>query len=586
MNKLWKYLNDKIKYKFAYLMILMIGSSIAEVISIGAVIPFLGVMTEPEKIYKMEFVRPVLNFLNITSVHSLLLPITLIFILIIVISGLLRVALLWFQTSLGHGIGADISKRMYENVLNRKYEEFVMNNSSQYISAIVTKADGVVHEIVIPSLTLASAIFIIIAVVSVLFVLEPIVAAMSFIGFGLIYALVVVLTKKKLAAYGSEISKKQVELIKVLQEGFGGIRDVILDGSQEVFTSAYKMADNPLRLAKSNVQIISGCPRYAIEAFGMVAIACLAYFLVEKKYGISGALPILGAMALGAQRLLPLMQQVYSSWAVMRSGKKNLDDVLSLLENQKKNKKNTEDSICFNNSISLRNVTFAYGNTKGVYAIKGIDLEIKKGAKIGIIGETGSGKSTLIDILMGLLLPSKGLFAVDDVVINEENVGSWQKLLSHVPQEIYLSDGTISENIAFGKDVANIDNDRLKEAIEKSQLLEYVNSLPQKELSPVGERGVRLSGGQRQRIGIARALYRKSEVIILDEATSALDDKTEEKIIDAIQSMCKGTTIVMIAHRITTLRHCDSIYEIKDGQVIRSLTYGELLGSRQGITYE
>ena len=316
-----------------------------------------------------------------------------------------------------------------------------------------------------------------------------------------------------------------------------------------------------------------------MEALGMILIATLAYSLAQQADGISKAIPILGALALGAQRLLPVLQQAYGSWTQINSGQASLKDTLELLDQPLPDYVNQSvvQSLPFNDNISLKKLGFRYGE-ETPYVLKQISFTITKGSRVGFIGTTGSGKSTLLDIVMGLLQPNSGVLEIDGQPITPANQRAWQLHIAHVPQAIFLADSTIEENIAFGVPKDQIDCDRVRQAAQQAQIAESIESWPYKYQTFVGERGIRLSGGQRQRIGIARALYKQADVIIFDEATSALDNETELAVMQAIEGLSQDLTLLIIAHRLTTLKNCTRIVELGDGGIKRTGSYQDIVG--------
>jgi len=367
-------------------------------------------------------------------------------------------------------------------------------------------------------------------------------------------------------------------VIKALQEGLGGIRDVLIDGTQAIYCKTFRQADLPIRRAIANNQIMASSPRYGVESLGMVLIAGLAYYLSNTQGSLVGALPLLGALAIGAQRMLPMLQQVYGAWSKIRGAEAVVKDALVLLEQPMPSHAEHDEieQIAFHKSIQLQQLGFQYQDDSPT-VIDGLDLVIKAGTNTGFIGTTGSGKSTLLDIVMALLHPTKGKMLVDGVDITEENHRGWQSHIAHIPQAIFLSDATIAENIAFGILKDKIDLELVKKAAQQAQIHETIINWEYQYETMVGERGVRLSGGQRQRIGMARALYKQANVLILDEATSALDNATEKAVMDAIHNEHRGITILMVAHRLSTLQACDKIVELENGIIKRQGTPDEMI---------
>ena len=577
--RLWNHIIPKRRVQIGGVFLLMIFASLAEVFSIGAVLPFLGILTGPEQVFKYPLVQPIIQALDLTEPKQLLLPFTIAFAFAALFSGIMRLMLLWAQTRVSHAIGADFSISIYRRTLYQPYAVHVARNSSEVIAGISAKANGLVHYIVLPILIILSSVLMLVSILVALMFIDPFVAFTAFSGFGSIYALVMFAAKNRLMREGQLVSREQNKVIKALQEGLGGIRDVLIDGAQSVYCKIYRDADLPLRRAQANIQIIGASPRFVIEAIGMILIAMLAYALASRPAGIASGIPVLGALALGGQRLLPVLQQAYSSWVAMSGGRASLSDALDLLEQPLPEYADAPSPapIPFKNEIVLKRVEFSYAQ-RGEVVLKEFNLSISKGDRIGFLGSTGSGKSTLLDIVMGLLQPSQGSLEIDGVRITEENHRAWQERIAHVPQTIFLADSTIAENIAFGVSADEIDLDRVHQAAQKAQIAETVMSWENQYGTVVGERGVRLSGGQRQRIGIARALYKQADVIVLDEATSALDNDTELAIMQAVNSLSDDITILIVAHRLTSLKSCHQVVELADGVVSRSGTYAEIVG--------
>lgn len=577
LRRLWGHISPRRRCQFMFLLLLMLFTSFAEVLSIGAVLPFLGVLTAPERVFEIPVVLPIIQTLKLTEPKQLLLPLTIAFSLAALIAGAMRLLMLWANTRLSFATGADLSIQIYRHTLYQSYEVHCERNSSEVIDGISGKADGVIYRTIVPTLTLISSSVMLVTILLALIIVEPTIALVAFSGFGLIYLAIIRLTRKQLMVDSECVARESTQVIKSLQEGLGGIRDVLIDGSQEAYCRVYQNADTPLRRAQGNSLFISIGPRYGMEALGMLLIAVLAYSLANQADGIAKAIPILGALALGAQRLLPVLQQAYGSWAQINSGQASLRDVLELLDQPLPSYIGLPvASMPFNQSITLKQISFRYGK-QGGYVLDQINLHIARGSRIGFMGGTGSGKSTLLDIIMGLLQPTVGMLQVDGQTISPVNCRSWQAHISHVPQQIFLSDSTIEENIAFGIPKDQIDHARVKQAAEKAQISLSIESWPKQYQTFVGERGIRLSGGQRQRIGIARALYKEADVIILDEATSALDSETERDVMDAIEGLSKDITLLIIAHRVTTLKSCTQIIELCNGRIRQAGSYEEII---------
>ncbi len=544
---------------------LIIVASFAEAVSIGAILPFLGVLTSPEKIFAHQLAQPFIQLLHIKSAQDLLPPLTLVFVTAVVFAGLARIALLWAQTRLSMAIGADFSAQVYERTLYQPYSLHVSRNSSEIISG-VSKASGLVGSLIQPTMYVCGSVVILVAVISTLLAIQPVIALLAFFGFGAIYAALVFITRRRVAKNSQTIATQQGRMTKAIQEGLGGIRDVLINGTQLVYSKLYKDAYVPMHKAAASNQVVAASPRFGVEALAMVLIAGLAYLLAAASSTTGAAInaiPVLGALALGAQRLLPLLQQIYTAYITVKGYQVSTQDALDLLDQPMPARAYAHpvEPITFETAITLKDLGFRY-TAEGPWVLRHLNLKISKGSRVGFVGITGSGKSTLLDIVMGLLTPTEGALLVDNTAVNPQNTRAWQAHISHVPQAIFLSDTSIAENIALGVPAKLIDLQRVKHAAEQAQIARTIEGWSKAYNTLVGERGVRLSGGQRQRIGIARALYKRANVIIFDEATSALDHETEADVMQAVETLGRDITILIIAHRLTTLKNCDQIVEL------------------------
>jgi ATP-binding cassette subfamily B protein len=548
-------------------MVLTLASSLAEMLSLGAVVPFLAVLAEPERIWGTGKAQWMAGLMGWQQPADLVLPLCLAFAGAAGFAGAVRIQTLRSTIGLANGIGSDLSVSLYGRTLYQPYAVHLQRNSSETISAISSQVDQVVGMLN-GLLQLSSAGLVSLGLVAVLLWLNPGVTLVVAVVVGGGYGVLMKLSQRQLQRLGPAMIRDQTQLIRSLQEGLGAIRDVILDGSQPIYQEIYGMADRRLRRHRGLGQFISLAPRYGMEAVGLVAIALAAMALVAGRAGFLGALPLLGALALGAQRLLPSLQLIYSSWSGFRLNQPALTSVLGFLEQPvaKADLAPATARLQFHSEVRLQQLSFRYG--PGLpWVLRDANLSIRRGERIGIVGETGSGKSTLVDLLMGLLEPTTGELLVDGTPVRGEKLRSWRRAIAHVPQSIFLADASIAENIALGVPRACIDQARLEQASEQAQIASFIQSLADGYETRVGERGVKLSGGQRQRIGIARALYKQAAVLVFDEATSALDEATETEVIGAIEGLSINLTIVMIAHRLSTLERCDRLVSVKRGQL-------------------
>ena len=585
LRQLWNNLSRRRRRQLAGAFLLMFLSSAAEVLSLAAVLPFLAVLANPEGLWNQPLVQQWVPRLGIASAQELLLPITVAFALAALAAGAIRLLNLWLNGRLAAAIGSDLSCEAYRRTLYQPYAVHLARNSSELIASISTDVSRVIYAVLNPLLLLLSSGLITIGLVIALVLINPLIAIGAGLVVGLVYGLAMATSRAPLQRRSQRSVALNRQLIRVLQEGIGGIRDVLLDGSQGFYTGVYRRTDQPLRRTVADANFLSGYPRLILEPAGIALIAGIGLVLVRQE-GVARAFPLLGALALGAQRLLPVVQKVYEGWALSRSAKSSLVKILALVTQPLHGDIPQAKSvpIPFKQAIRFEGVYFAYAPDLPE-VVRGLDLEIRCGERIGLIGSTGSGKSTTIDLLMGLLQPSAGSVLVDGEDLNDpenfERLSSWRSTVAHVPQKIYLSDSSIAENIAFGLPRDQIDIARVIEAAEQAQIARFVESTLQGYDTFVGERGIRLSGGQCQRIGIARALYKQAQVIVFDEATSALDTATEEAVMDAIEDLNRKLTVVLIAHRLTTVKRCDRLIYLGQGIVAAQGTPEQILSSEK-----
>lgn len=578
LRQLWRHLSSRRRVQLGLLLLLIIFASLTEVFSIGAILPFLAVLTAPERVFDHPIAQPFIQTFGIASEAQLLLPLTITFAAAALLTGGTRLLLLWASMRLSYVIGADLSYSIYQRTLYQPYAIHLARNSSEVITGISTKV-GIVINNMMQFLNLISASVLLVSILVALLTIDPLVATTAMGGFLFIYLLIIRFTRNRANTNSYRIARNSSGVIKALQEGLGGIRDVLLDGSQAAYCKIYRDADVPLRKAQGSNVFISSSPRTSVEALSMVLIAGLAYAMSKDAAGFGKAIPVLGALALGAQRMLPAMQQAYAGWTSLRGDHVSLKDAVELLNQPLPDYAHQVPPapIPFKQHITLRDVGFRYAH-QSPWVFRNLHLTVPKGGRIGFIGTTGTGKSTLLDIVMSLLPPTEGALEVDGQPITPANQRAWQAHIAHVPQAIFLADSSIAENIAFGVPKDQIDLTRVQLAAQQAQVSEAIESWPEQYNTFVGERGIRLSGGQRQRIGIARALYKQADVIIFDEATSALDNDTEEAVMQAIDSLSESLTILIIAHRHTTLKKCTEIVELGDRGIRRMGTYKDLIG--------
>lgn len=578
LKDMWRLALRKRRGQLALILVLTFVGAIAEVLTLGALMPFLAFIADPAAVESAPIVRDVLDAVGLGTIRDHLLSLTLLFAATALFAGAVRIALTMATGRFVYSIGADLSIAIFASVLARPYRYHASGNSSAVLSAL-HHVSAVASGIVLPLLQVMSAAVIGFFIIAALIAIEPRVALISFIGFGGIYVAVSLVVRRRLRGNSATIVRTQKEAIRTAQEGLGGIRDVIIDGTREVFETRFSALERQFWKAHESSWVSAATPRYAVEAAGIALIAVIAAILTGNAAGAAAVLPILGVFALGAQRLLPLLQTFYSNWALAIG---NLGAARAVLDLADYPAAPVEDPdgppLPFTSAIVFRGVSFRYSDDRP-QVLDQLELTIPRGAKLMLVGRTGAGKSTVVDLLMGLLDPTEGTIEIDGRRLGPANRRAWQRQIAHVPQSIFLADASIAENIAFGAPAAAIDRERVRAAAELACLVDFLASLPEGLDTKVGERGVALSGGQRQRIGIARALYKNAAVLVLDEATNALDGDTERRVLRSIGGI-RGLTLVMIAHRLTAQEQCDAVVEIENGQatVRPSAAAGATLG--------
>jgi ABC-type multidrug transport system fused ATPase/permease subunit len=577
---IWGHLSQRRRAQLGVLLLVMLASGAAELLSLGAVLPFLAVLTDVQGLWQQSLVRSLAAQLGITPANQapLILVVTLVFASAAVLAAAVRLLNLRLNCRLAAAVGSDLSCEAYRRTLYQPYGVQVQRNSSTVITATSTHIEATVGALSALLQLTTSAVVALGLLIGLLWI-EASIAMAVMVLFGGAYGVLVLAMRRELRSNGIRIAEVYNQKLKALQEGLGAIRDVLLDGSQATYLQIYRQADLPLRQLQAKNQYLSTFPRYALEGLGLVAIACLGGGLVLQRGGSAAVVPLLGALALGAQRLLPALQQMYAGWASLKGYNASLAAVLGMLDQPMPELLSNVAPLPLRKALRLEAVDFCYGPDLPD-VLKSLTLEIRPGERIGLIGGTGSGKSTTVDLLMGLLEPVEGQVLVDGQDLHDpqrpERLSAWRASIAHVPQSIYLADKSIAENIAFGVPRHQIDEERVRRAAAQAQIASFIEASPEGYNSFVGERGIRLSGGQRQRIGIARALFKQASVLVFDEATSALDHETECAVMQALDDLSRELTLVIIAHRLSTVAGCDRVIELNQGRISRVISPSQL----------
>jgi ATP-binding cassette, subfamily B, bacterial PglK len=576
LKSLWNHFTLKRRHQLALITLATFITAILDLLSIGTIMPFISVIMDSEA----TFNNPSFNeyFINYgySSGEEIILPVTYFFISINVIAAIIKIIIFWFQNKISILCGNDLSRLAYTKTIYQPFEIHINRNSGDVISSIVNNVNITVFGVLYMVLLFVSSLIFTIAILGGILIIDPIISLIALATLCFFYIPISIFLKGRLERNSKVVDLGQKKIVRFIQEALGGIRNLILDKSHDFFIKKYNEIDFNLRDAVAENKFLGSVPRYVIEALVVILMALLGLYYAYQPNGMNEGLPILGFIALASQKLIPNMQQIYRCYASIAGSKENLDDTLEILNQElitNDDSLSSQKIINDFNKLSLQNISFRYSQGEPLI-FNDISLDIYKGEKVGIVGITGGGKSTLIDLILGLLKPESGQILIDEN--NMENVkNSWQKMISHVPQDVYYSDDSFAKNIAFGTDIKNLNQDKLINASKDAFILDYILQQDDKFEHVLGESGVQLSGGQKQRLGIARALYKDSNIIIFDEATSALDEKTEKDVVNSIQAIDSKKTVLIIAHRLSTIKHADRIVCVENGKIITFNSFAE-----------
>jgi ATP-binding cassette subfamily B protein len=553
-------------------LLLMLAGAVAELATIGAVMPLLALLANAANGEQHAWLFGVPDAL--AGIDPLLIAATL-FILFAIAAGLIRLQLVRSSRNFIFGLGHELTVEIQRRVLLQPFSFHIHRNTSTLLSAL-HKTETSVLNVLLPLMYAVTSAVIAVFVIALLLFVAPLMTVV--VGTALIatYALISGLSRRRLAANSAMLEHAYDERLQIVQESLSGIRDVIVDDSQDMVLREFASVDSKLAKARATTEFISIAPHYVIEMAGMVAIAGIAIVTARQPGGIAAALPVLGALALGAQRLLPLLQQVYAGWSTLEGQRSVFGQVIELLRLPVDEAASGPAApLELRTAIKLEKLSFTYP-TRQRPALDEISLTIPRASMLALVGSTGSGKSTLVDVMMGLLQPGAGRILIDEVPLTATSRRQWHRSVAHVPQSIFLADASIARNIALSLPDEAADEWRIVEAAKIAQLHDFVLSLPGGYDTYVGERGIRLSGGQRQRLGIARAVYKNAPILILDEATSALDEATEAAVIEALEELRReGRTIIIVAHRASTVSRCDKVVRLHEGRLVEDTTTRE-----------
>jgi ABC-type multidrug transport system fused ATPase/permease subunit len=579
LKKILKILTPKERKELKVIIILMIIGMFFETFGIAIIIPFISFLVDGNYIEKYPQIKPFMESIGNPSQETFIFIALGAFLLFYIIKNIYLIFLTWKQTKFSSKALANLSNRLFSLYIYQPYTFHLQHNSAELIRNVIGETFSFGKFSLQTTLSLFSELFVLSGILILLFIMQPIGTLIIFVIITLLGGSFYALSKKRLLKWGKKRQKLDAMRMQYLQQGLGGVKEIKLSGYEDNFLSLYHCDTKESTLLSQKLSFLNELPRFLIEIIMMTGLVALIVIIVIVDKSTDNILPVVGLFGMAAFRLMPSFNRILYALQNMKYGTPIVDLLyrdLTLLEQLKKDRSNK--SFSFNNSIVVKNIYYRYPNSQKD-VLSDISISIKKGTSIGFIGQSGAGKSTMVDIILGLLEPKDGDILVDNKSIYQD-LGAWQKNIGYVPQSIFLTDDSLRKNIAFGLSDGEIDDVQVWKVLKMAQLDEFVKEQPEGLDSFVGERGVKLSGGQKQRIGIARALYHNPEVLILDEATSALDTETEKNFMHIINTLHGSKTIIIIAHRLSTVENCDYIYKFKDGKIIESGSYKQVLGDK------
>jgi len=574
------------KWQLLVLFVSILLMALFQTLGVASILPFMSVVIQPEIIESNRWLNWLYNSLGFTNVNSFIIFIGILMLLIIVIGNLTSALATWLKVRFAWRKNHNISSALLKKYLSLPYVYFLTQNTADLSKNILSEVIVLTAYFILPLINIMVNSFVAISILSMLLFINVYITILSAIILGGSYALIYLYFQNKLKINGAKRLKENKLRFKTAGEALSGIKDTKVMGREAFFYHRYLRHSREFSNLQTWTELVGQIPRYFLEILAFGGIVTLVLYFISTAANVNEVIPMVSFFTFAAYRLIPALQVVFASFTLVRFSQTTVNRIIEDLsekggfrEQFLVYEKKPINPMPFNTSFQLKEVSYNYPNTNKP-VIDGLNLLIQRNTSIGLVGPTGAGKTTLVDIVLGLLTPQKGEFSVDGVKINEHNTLNWQKNLGYVPQHIYLSDDTIMNNIAFGIPDEKIDRETVEHVARISNLHDFIISeLPNGYQTIVGERGIRLSGGERQRVGIARALYHDPEVLVLDEATSSLDGITESAVLEAINNVAKLKTVIIIAHRLTTVKDCDIIYLIDKGKIITHGTYDELMSS-------
>ncbi|MDH5694729.1 MAG: ABC transporter ATP-binding protein/permease [Gammaproteobacteria bacterium] len=580
LKKLFDLFSSGERRKIYFLFLASVVLGFVEMLGVLSVLPFMAVLTDPSIVESNKYLAFVYQYIEFGDINSFLSFLGMLVLVVILTSNLFASLLTWFVLRFTHMCGYNLSAKVLESYLDRPYVFHLDRNASELTKNIFLEVQRVILGVLTPLITVFSKLFVVLFISAIIVIADPVLAFVVVSVLGCAYGIVYLLVRKRLGSLGEKIVESGKQYYKAANEALGAVKEIKLNKAEEHFLRRYMKPSLEYAHSQSLSQTLTLVPRYALEALAFGGMILIILYLISNSNNLSEVIPIMAFYVLSGYRLMPAMQHILSGLSVLRNNYPSLDVLCQDLGHKKSPVKErlNESSVAvgelsFEDSLEFKHVSFNYPGVSEV-TLSDISLKIVHGASIGIVGGTGSGKSTLIDLMLGLLVPESGCIYVDGRLIDKSNMDLWQKKIGYVPQSIYLTDESVKNNIAFGVAEEDIDFGAVQAAAKTAKIHDFIISdLPGGYATEVGERGVRLSGGQRQRIGLARALYRDPEILVLDEATSALDGATERQIMNELNKLTKRKTLIMVAHRMSTIKECDSILVFERGSLVDQGNY-------------
>ena len=576
------------RVRFIGVVFAMLAMGLLQMVGVGVVLPFVSLLSNPSSVDQNAWLAWSYSLFSFSSVNAFLIFIGSILLVALIASNAFTAITIWLMMRFAWGVQNRISARLLSGYLYQPYEEFLNRNSADIGKNILIESQQFANGVLMPALKALAFGITVAMIVGFLLWLEPLLACAAAAVFIIAYLVVYLTVRRSLFRIGSQRMTANTERFKAVSEAFGSVKEVKVMGRENAFLDRYLPSATTFATSMAQSQVLAQVPKFVVEglAFGLIMSSML--YLLSAGGGVQDALPVASVFVLAGYRLLPALQNVYQGFAQWRFNQSVINALVEDLAAHETPPERTTDTadqapenspvrMRFDDSIELKSVTYSYPEATSP-SLNGISISIPKNSFVALTGATGAGKTTLADILLGLLEPSEGIMSVDGRGVDRYSRREWQLNLGYVPQDIYLTDSTIASNIAYGLDPQTIDYDAVKKAAQIANIDRFIeDDLPRGYETLVGERGVRLSGGQRQRIGIARALYYDPDVIVLDEATSALDNETERRIVNELDAMRGGRTLIVIAHRLTTVQKCDKVFMLENGRLVAEGSYNEVV---------